>query len=139
MAGALAECVAVSRRFGDFTAVDQVNLSLHPGEVVGLLGANGAGKTTLIRMLLGLLPASAGQVLLFGGPPSRQARRRLGYVPQGLGLYDDLTSAENLAFSAAVFGRGRQAPQQEPLRRYGRVLVGDLPLGVQRQVAFAEA
>ena len=139
MAGALAECVAVSRRFGDFTAVDQVNLSLHPGEVVGLLGANGAGKTTLIRMLLGLLPASAGQVLLFGGPPSRQARRRLGYVPQGLGLYDDLTTAENLAFSAAVFGRGRQAPQQEPLRRYGRVLVGDLPLGVQRQVAFAEA
>ena len=139
MAGALAECVAVSRRFGDFTAVDQVNLSLHPGEVVGLLGANGAGKTTLIRMLLGLLPASAGQVLLFGGPPSRQARRRLGYVPQGLGLYDDLTAAENLAFSAAVFGRGRQAPQQEPLRRYGQVLVGDLPLGVQRRVAFAEA
>jgi len=139
MAGALAECVAVSRRFGDFTAVDQVNLSLHPGEVVGLLGANGAGKTTLIRMLLGLLPASAGQVLLFGGPPSRQARRRLGYVPQGLGLYDDLTTTENLAFSAAVFGRGRQAPQQEPLRRYGRVLVGDLPLGVQRRVAFAEA
>ncbi len=139
MAGALAECVAVSRRFGDFTAVDQVNLSLHPGEVVGLLGANGAGKTTLIRMLLGLLPASAGQVLLFGGPPSRQARRRLGYVPQGLGLYDDLTTTENLAFSAAVFGRGMQAPQQEPLRRYGRVLVGDLPLGVQRRVAFAEA
>ena len=139
MAGVLAECVAVSRRFGDFTAVDQVNLSLHPGEVVGLLGANGAGKTTLIRMLLGLLPASAGQVLLFGGPPSRQARRRLGYVPQGLGLYDDLTAAENLAFAAAVFGRGRQAPQQEPLRQYGRVLVGDLPLGVQRRVAFAEA
>ncbi len=139
LAGTLAECVAVSRRFGDFTAVDQVNLSLHPGEVVGLLGANGAGKTTLIRMLLGLLPASGGQVLLFGGPPSRQARRRLGYVPQGLGLYDDLTTAENLAFSAAVFGRGRQAPQQGPLRRYGRVLVGDLPLGVQRQVAFAEA
>jgi ABC-2 type transport system ATP-binding protein len=139
MAGALAECRAVSRRFGDFTAVDQVNLSLHPGEVVGLLGANGAGKTTLIRMLLGLLPASAGRVLLFGGPPSRQARRRLGYVPQGLGLYDDLTPAENLAFSAAVFGSGRQAAQPESLRRYGRVLVGDLPLGVQRRVAFAEA
>ena len=139
MAGALAECRAVSRQFGDFTAVDQVNLSLHPGEVVGLLGANGAGKTTLIRMLLGLLPASAGQVLLFGGPPSRQARRRLGYVPQGLGLYDDLTPAENLAFSAAVFGSGRPAAQPESLRRYGRVLVGDLPLGVQRRVAFAEA
>ncbi len=143
MAGALAECVAVSRRFGDFTAVDGVDLALGPGEVVGLLGANGAGKTTLIRMLLGLLPASAGQVRLFGGPPSRQARRRLGYVPQGLGLYDDLTPVENLAFSAAVFGAGqrggRSVPPPEAVRQYGRVLVGDLPLGVQRRVAFAAA
>ncbi|HEY2129844.1 MAG TPA: ABC transporter ATP-binding protein [Streptosporangiaceae bacterium] len=147
---ALAECVAVSRRFGGFTAVDGVDLAIGPGEVVGLLGANGAGKTTLIRMLLGLLPASAGQVRLFGGPPSRQARRRLGYVPQGLGLYDDLTPAENLAFVAAVFGAGRpaaglqtMAPEQvlppEAVRRYGRVLVGDLPLGVRRRVAFAAA
>ncbi len=153
---ALAECVAVSRRFGDFTAVDGVDLAIGPGEVVGLLGANGAGKTTLIRMLLGLLPASAGQVRLFGGPPSRQARRRLGYVPQGLGLYDDLTPAENLAFTAAVFGRacraaaaGRTTPggpgapppaaPPEVVRRYGRELVGDLPLGVQRRVAFAAA
>jgi ABC-2 type transport system ATP-binding protein/ribosome-dependent ATPase len=150
MAGALAECVAVSRRFGGFTAVDGVDLAIGPGEVVGLLGANGAGKTTLIRMLLGLLPASAGQVRLFGGPPSRQARRRLGYVPQGLGLYDDLTPAENLAFVAAVFGAGRpaagrqtaapeQMPPPEAVLRYGRVLVGDLPLGVQRRVAFAAA
>jgi ABC-2 type transport system ATP-binding protein/ribosome-dependent ATPase len=143
--------VAVSRRFGGFTAVDGVDLAIGPGEVVGLLGANGAGKTTLIRMLLGLLPASAGQVRLFGGPPSRQARRRLGYVPQGLGLYDDLTPAENLAFTAAVFGAGRPAgaapseaapPEAAPpaaVRRYGRELVGDLPLGVQRRVAFAAA
>jgi ABC-2 type transport system ATP-binding protein len=155
--GALAECVAVSRRFGGFTAVDGVDLAIGPGEVVGLLGANGAGKTTLIRMLLGLLPASAGQVRLFGGAPSRQARRRLGYVPQGLGLYDDLTPAENLAFTAAVFGTGRiaadgrpsagrrptadgaEAGPAEAVREYGRELVGDLPLGVQRRVAFAAA
>lgn len=145
MGGPLAECVAVSRRFGGFTAVDGVDLAIGPGEVVGLLGANGAGKTTLIRMLLGLLPASAGQVRLFGGPPSRQARRRLGYLPQGLGLYDDLTPAENLAFSAAVFGAGRRGAAPAPVpppavvREYGRELVGDLPLGVQRRVAFAEA
>ncbi len=135
----LAECRAVSRRFGGFTAVDGVDLQLGRGEVVGLLGANGAGKTTLIRMLLGLLPATAGQVRLFGGPPSRQARRRVGYVPQTLGLYDDLTPAENLAFSAAVFGRGARAALPESLRGYQRVLVGDLPLGVQRRVAFTEA
>ena len=115
-----------------------MDLTLGPGEVVGLLGANGAGKTTLIRMLLGLLPATAGQVRLFGGPPSRPARRRVGYVPQTLGLYDDLTPAENLAFSAAVFGRGARATLPAGCAATG-VLVGDLPLGVQRRVAFTEA
>ena len=102
--GPLAECIAVTRRFGAATAVRDVSLAVGPGEIVGLLGANGAGKTTLIRMLLGLLPATAGTIALFGAPPSRDSRRRLGYVPQGLGLYDDLTVAENLSFSAAVFG-----------------------------------
>ena len=87
----LAEVTAVTKRFGDFAAVNDVDLQVRPGEIVGLLGANGAGKTTLIRMLLGLTSATEGEVSLFGQPPSRQTRRRLGYVPQGLGLYDDLT------------------------------------------------
>jgi ABC-2 type transport system ATP-binding protein len=115
--------------------------------VVGLLGANGAGKTTLIRLLLGLLATSGGQVLLFGEPPSRRTRQRIGYVPQTLGLYDDLTPAENLAFSAAVFGEqpgegGRQVMASalpESLRPYRRTVVGSLPLGVQRSAAFAQA
>ena len=89
--------------------------------MVGLLGANGAGKTTLIRMLLGLLPVSAGSVRLFGQPPSRASRRRVGYLPQGLGLYDDLTIAENLAFSRAVFaGTARSRTARSGTARAGR-------------------
>jgi ABC-2 type transport system ATP-binding protein len=133
----LAEAVNVSRVFGRFTAVDGVDLAVGPGEVVGLLGANGAGKTTLIRMLLGLLPVSAGSVRLFGQPPSRATRRRIGYLPQGLGLYDDLTITENLAFSRAVFGGG-SGPGPESLRRYAGVAVRDLPLGVARRAGFAQ-
>jgi ABC-2 type transport system ATP-binding protein len=134
----LAQCVSVTRRFGAATAVRDVSLEVGPGEIVGLLGANGAGKTTLIRMLLGLLPATAGTIALFGAAPSRDSRRRLGYVPQGLGLYDDLTAAENLSFSAAVFG-GPPADVPDGLRGRAGVPVGALPLGLQRQAAFAQA
>ena len=135
-----AQAVAATRAFGHFVAVDQVDLEVRPGEVVGLLGANGAGKTTLIRLLLGLLRPTGGEIRLFGEPPSRSTRRRIGYVPQGLGLYDDLTPAENLAFSAAVFGEGPAAASlPQPLRPYGTTVVGSLPLGIQRTAAFAQA
>jgi ABC-2 type transport system ATP-binding protein len=134
----LVESIAVTCRFGSFTAVKDVSIEVQPGEIVGLLGANGAGKTTLIRMLLGLIPATAGQVRLLGEPPSRETRRRIGYVPQGLGLYDDLTAAENMAFAAAVFGgSAARFPAQTTVSR--AVPVGQLPLGLQRRVAFAQA
>jgi len=135
----LAVAHGASRRFGDLLAVDDVHLRVGAGEVVGLIGANGSGKTTLIRLLLGLLPPTAGQVRLFGEPPSRRTRARLGYVPQSLGLYDDLTVAENLAFSAGAFGVHDTAALQGDLAAVRDVLVHELPLGLRRRVAFAIA
>ncbi len=128
----------VTRRFGGFTAVDGVSMSVGPGEIVGLLGANGAGKTTLIRMMLGLLMPSQGHVLMFDATPSRESRRRLGYVPQSLGLYLDMTVGENVAFNSAAFG---VSPDEimltDELDAMADRLVGSIGLGRQRQLAFA--
>jgi len=134
----LAGAQGATRRFGELLAVDGVDLAVAAGEVVGLIGANGSGKTTLIRMLLGLLVPTAGRVRLFGEPPSRQTRARLGYVPQSLGLYDDLTVAENMAFSAAAYG-SQHAVLEGELAGARDVLVRELPLGLRRRAAFAIA
>jgi ABC-2 type transport system ATP-binding protein/ribosome-dependent ATPase len=135
----LAEADGATRRFGSFTAVDDVSLGVGTGEIVGLIGANGAGKTTLIRMLLGLLTATEGYVSLFGELPSRRTRRRLGYVPQSLGLYSDLTVTENLRFTANAFKS--QSPTDLPaeLEAVRDHLVGDIGLGLQRRLAFIAA
>jgi ABC-2 type transport system ATP-binding protein len=135
----LAIAEGASRRFGDLLAVDDVHLQVGAGEVVGLIGANGSGKTTLIRLLLGLLRPTAGRVRLFGEPPSRRTRARLGYVPQSLGLYDDLTVAENLAFSAGAFGVSDPSALQGDLAAVRDTLVHELPLGLRRRAAFAIA
>jgi ABC-2 type transport system ATP-binding protein len=134
----LVEIRGARKRFGELVAVDGVDLQVAPGEVVGILGANGAGKTTLIRLILGLLRPDSGEVRLFGSPPSRRTRARLGYVPQALGLYEDLTVAENLAFNAGAFGAapGRLDAALEAARGE---LVAELPLGLRRRVAFAAA
>jgi ABC-2 type transport system ATP-binding protein len=134
----LASAQGATKRFGELLAVDGVDLAVAPGEVVGLIGANGAGKTTLIRMLLGLLAPTAGRIRLFGEPPSRRTRARLGYLPQSLGLYEDLTVAENLAFSAAAYGSADAVLEGE-LAEARDVLVHDLPLGLRRRAAFAIA
>ena len=131
----------VTRHFGSFTAVEHVNLRVEPGEVVGLLGANGAGKTTLIRMILGLLMPSAGRIRLFGERQSRELRRRIGYVPQNLGLYPDLTVRENLEFRAEVFAAGAPSGTGAvaTMPPHADRLIGDLPMGLQRRAAFAAA
>ncbi|HEY0187379.1 MAG TPA: ATP-binding cassette domain-containing protein [Cellulomonas sp.] len=137
--GSAVEAVDVVTTFGGFHAVDGVSLTVRPGQVLGLLGANGAGKTTLIRTVLGLVAPSSGTVRVLGGAPSRATRRRLGYVPQGLGLSADLSVAENLQFVAAAYGLPAVPPLPEDLAEHRDRLVGSLGLGVQRRVAFTAA
>jgi ABC-2 type transport system ATP-binding protein len=97
----------LTRRFGDFVAVDHVSFEVQPGEVVGYLGPNGSGKTTTIRMLLGLLAASEGSATVLGFDSFRQTekvRARSGYMSQKFALYHELTVRENLAFYAGAYG-----------------------------------
>ena len=134
----LLEARDATRRFGSFTAVDRVSITVGSGEIVGLLGANGAGKTTLIRMLLGLLEPSDGCVALLGAPPSRRSRRRLGYVSQSLGLYTDMSVAENVTFATRALGSALTSDDLGPdLAPLEDRLVGEIGLGRQRQLAFA--
>lgn len=135
MSGPLVEATGLTKDFGEIRAVDDVTLDVHAGEVVGLLGANGAGKTTAIRMLLGLLAPTSGRAHLLGAPASRASRGRLGYVPQSLGLYQELTVAENLAFSAHAYG-SRPAELTGGLVDVADRQLGGVPLGLQRQLAF---
>ncbi len=99
----------LSRRFGDFVAVDRVSFEVRRGEVFGLLGANGAGKTTTFRMLCGLLPVSGGQVRVAGHDlraAAAAARGRIGYMSQKFSLYGALSARENLRFFARAYGLG---------------------------------
>lgn len=138
-AGPAVDAAHVVTTFGAFRAVDDVSLTVRPGQVLGLLGANGAGKTTLIRTVLGLLAPTTGTVRVLGGEPSRDTRRRIGYVPQGLGLAADLTVAENLAFVAAAYGLDVVPEPPADLAAQRDRLVGSLSLGLQRRLAFAAA
>ncbi len=140
----------LTKRFGDFTAVHNVNLSVHYGEVYGLLGANGAGKTTIIKMLCGLLAPTSGQTELTsgsGGIRSEAVRQLVGYMSQKFSLYDDLSIDENLDFFAGVYG----VPEAELAEKKQWVLsfsglagkeqqiTGSLPGGWKQRVAFGAA
>lgn len=137
----------LTRRFGDFTAVDRVSFSINRGEVVGYLGPNGCGKTTTIRMLLGLLEPSEGRASVLGYDCFRQAehvRRRVGYMSQKFAIYDDLTVLENLAFYGGVYGVTDKQQILETASRVGlsgqeRALTRHLSAGWRQRLALGIA
>ena len=149
-AGIAIEATDLTMRFGDFTAVDHVNLSIRRGEIFGFIGSNGCGKSTTMKMLTGLLPASEGQASLFGravDPKDIATRRRVGYMSQAFSLYSELSVRQNLVLHARLF----QMPEteiparvDEMVRRFGLNEVLDtlpdtLPLGIRQRLSLAVA
>ena len=135
----LAVAEHVAKNFGNFHALDDVSLTVHPGEIVGLIGGNGAGKTTLMRILLGVEQPTAGTVQLFGASPNRKTRDNIGYVAQGLGLYPTLSAAENLAFAAAIHHVSVPAALSDYAKALGSTPIERLSLGTRRHLAFLAA
>lgn len=128
------EARSLTKRFGDAIALDRLDLSVGPGEVVCLLGANGAGKTTTINLFLGFLEPTDGEARVLGRPVSADpaaARAALGYVAEVVSLYSSLTGAENLAFFHALSG----APDLTPDARVALLASLDFPIGaIDRRV-----
>ncbi len=121
----MSEAVLVARgltkKYGDFTAVDHLDLTVLKGEVFGLLGPNGAGKTTIILMMMGLTEPNEGSVKVLGFDPQRQplsVKARVGYMPDMVGFYDELTGWENLIYTAKLNG----FPRKEAYQRINEVL-----------------
>jgi ABC-2 type transport system ATP-binding protein len=140
----------LTRRFGDFVAVDDVSFTVRPGEIFGFLGPNGAGKTTAIRMLIGLLPPSEGRAEVAGHDVAREpleVRRAIGYMSQLFSLYADLTVRENLELFAGLYdleGERRDkriawALEMAALVEREDGLTGTLPLGLKQRLALGSA
>jgi len=140
----------LTKRFGNFVAVDRVNFEIRRGEIFGFLGSNGCGKTTTMKMLTGLLPASDGEAWLFGKPVDPhdvETRRRVGYMSQSFSLYSELTVGQNLGLHARLFqlpadaipGRVRQMMERFDLTSVADVLPGNLPLGQRQRLSLAVA
>jgi ribosome-dependent ATPase len=140
----------LTMRFGDFTAVDQVNFRIHRGEIFGFLGSNGCGKTTTMKMLTGLLAPSEGEAWLFGQKVDARdiaTRRRVGYMSQAFSLYSELSVLQNLVLHARLFGVPQAAIEQrvdELMVRFGLhgmpdAMPDQLPLGMRQRLSLAVA
>ena len=140
----------LTRLFGTLAAVEDVTLSVAPGQFFGFLGPNGAGKSTTIKMLTGLLEPSAGTIDILGqrfGPESRELKRQIGVVPEGMALLGRLTAPEYLHFVGRMYGLDAATTNQrtEELLEFmqlageGRKLVTDFSHGMQKKLAMAAA
>ncbi|HZM22179.1 MAG TPA: ABC transporter ATP-binding protein [Anaerolineales bacterium] len=147
MSEAVIKVENLTRRFGEFVAVDHVSFDVGAGEVVGYLGPNGSGKTTTIRMLLGLLEPSDGKATVLGFDAFKQSeevRARAGYMSQKFAIYDDLTVLENLTFYGGVYGirdkaRIKRTLEQVGLRGHDSTLTRSLSAGWRQRLALGIA
>jgi ABC-2 type transport system ATP-binding protein len=137
----------LTKRFGDFVAVDQINLTIGKGEIFGFLGPNGAGKSTTIRMLCGLLKPSTGRAMVAGYDVSRDpeaVRQNIGYMSQKFSLYNDLTVIENLRLFSGLYsvpakelrGKMEWALEMANLKGREKLLTGTLPGGWKQRLAL---
>lgn len=140
----------LSKKFGDFTAVDAITFDVRAGEIFGFLGANGAGKTTAMKMLTGLMRPTSGRAEVAGFDVYRhpeQIKQRIGYMSQRFSLYEDLTVRENIEFYGGIYGLGFKQLRQKikslvaelGLQEVERQLVKALPLGWRQRLAFSIA
>ncbi|MFN7326456.1 MAG: ABC transporter ATP-binding protein [Chitinophagales bacterium] len=148
--GNVIQVQALTRTFGDFTAVNRISFEVRPGEIFGFLGANGAGKTTALKMLTGLLMPSSGTAMVAGYDVARypeEVKRNIGYMSQRFSLYEDLTVRENIRFFGGIYGlstsqlreKTTQVMEQLGLEQQAGLLVRSLPLGWRQKLAFAVA
>lgn len=140
----------LTKRFGDFTAVDNVSLDIEQGEIFGFLGSNGCGKTTTMKMLTGLQPASSGEAQLFGqkvDAKNIESRKRVGFMSQAFSLYSELTVQQNLTLHARLFHLAEEKIERRTeelivrfnLEEYRNDFPADLPLGIRQRLSLAVA
>jgi len=138
------------KKFGSFTANDNLTFEVYEGEVFGFLGANGAGKTTALRILSGLSEPTSGEVIVAGFDAGRQPekiKRNIGYMCQKFSLYEDLTVKENIMLYGGIYGMKKKLIEERTaalLERlsfveYGDRLISSLPLGLRQKLAFSVA
>ncbi len=143
-------CKDLTKKFGDFVAVDNISFEVNKGEIFGFLGANGAGKTTAMRMLCGLSFPTSGKAAVAGFNVYRQQqmiKRNIGYMSQKFSLYEDLSILENIRFYGGVYGvpgeviksRSIELVEKLGLQQEARKKTGGLPLGWKQKLAFSVA